>query len=380
LLGLDTHVVSAGGSRIVFRTLGRLTADDIDDGFDLYERAAGQTRLLTPGTADADSIFAGSSRDGSRIFFQTFEALVPTDTNVAEDVYEITGSGLSLVTTGQTDGFVDVRAVSDNGGRVFWETQARALPDDTDDASDIYAAAIAAPRNTALPSVTGSPAAGQTLTCNPGTWQDAESFAYRWNRDGSPIPGGSSPTYVVPPGDAGHLLTCTVTATGDGGSTSATSLAVRVASPAPTGPLPGPCANAAVGTAGADLLLGTAFGDILYGLAGPDRLRGVAGNDCLVGGPGRDRLAGGPGLDKVAGGKAGDRLSGGPGRDRLRGGAGEDRLNGGGAGDRLVAGAGDDRLRARDGNADVVRCSAGHDVAVVDKRDRVSGCEVVRLD
>ena len=41
-------------------------------------------------------------------------------------------------------------------------------------------------------------------------------------------------------------------------------------------------------------------------------------------------------------------------------------------------GPGDDTLRARDGKADRVRCGPGHDVAVVDKRDRVSGCEVVR--
>ena len=372
--------VSGDGSRIVFTSFSALTAADTDQANDLYEHSGGQTRLLTPGAINQAANFRGASRDGSRVFFDTREALLPSDTDLVRDVYEVSGSGLSKVTPGNDDFSANLSRVSADGSSVYWTTQEQVTADDTDEFTDVYLARIAAPKNLTPPKITGNPGTGQTLTCSPGTWSDAESFAYRWNRDGTQIPGATAPTYVVQGTDVGHALTCTVIATGDGGSTSATSAPVTVASPSPTGPLPGPCANAAVGTAGADLLRGTAFGDVLFGLAGPDRLRGLAAKDCLIGGPGRDRLAGGPGFDKLGGGKASDRLNGGSGRDRLRGAAGGDLLNGGDGHDELVAGLGDDTVRARDGKSDRVRCGSGHDVAVVDQQDQVSGCEVVWLE
>jgi Ca2+-binding RTX toxin-like protein len=82
----------------------------------------------------------------------------------------------------------------------------------------------------------------------------------------------------------------------------------------------------------------------------------------------------------AAGFRAGrDRLFGGRGNDRLFGGAGSDRLHGGPGRDRLVGGSGGDRLLARDGAPDLVTCGGGRDVATVDRRDRLSGCERVRM-
>jgi hemolysin type calcium-binding protein len=90
----------------------------------------------------------------------------------------------------------------------------------------------------------------------------------------------------------------------------------------------------------------------------------------------------GPGNDVGTG----DSLYGGPGRDTLTGyltasflfgGPGADRLNGGGGKDRLDAGPGDDSVHAADGRRDEVRCGPGRDVARVDARDRVLGCERV---
>jgi Ca2+-binding RTX toxin-like protein len=72
-------------------------------------------------------------------------------------------------------------------------------------------------------------------------------------------------------------------------------------------------------------------------------------------------------------------LYGDSGADFLNGGYGPDRLNGGRGRDRLYGGPGADVLRARDGTRDVVSCGSGRDVAVVDRRDRVStNCETVR--
>ena len=116
----------------------------------------------------------------------------------------------------------------------------------------------------------------------------------------------------------------------------------RVLAPTGTGTLTS-ALRVFVGTRRGDRLIGTAGRDRLRGFGGADRLRGLAGDDHLEGGAGNDRLDGGPGRD---------RLSGGPGADLLR---------------------------ARDATPDVVACGTGRkDVALVDRRDRVSGCETVK--
>ena len=169
---------------------------------------------------------------------------------------------------------------------------------------------------------------------------------------------------------------------------------------------PGDCEVELRGTGGDDTLRGTAIGDFLnglggedtlLGLGGPDCLQGAAGGDVLVGETGADALDGGSGRDRLRGRAGADRLEGGPHPDRLAGGGGEDRMLAGPGGDVLLgfagrdvlrlergrdtarAGAGDDRVAARGGGADKVRCGDGHDTASVDARDRVSGCERVRV-
>jgi hypothetical protein len=98
------------------------------------------------------------------------------------------------------------------------------------------------------------------------------------------------------------------------------------------GPGPGACENVIKGTSGADRLRGTSGSDRIRGRGGPDKLKGKGGDDCLIGGGGRDKHLGGPG---------------------------------------------DDLIRARGRARDVVRCGPGDDVATVDDRDRVRGCEEV---
>ena len=86
------------------------------------------------------------------------------------------------------------------------------------------------------------------------------------------------------------------------------------------------------GTPLVDRLVGTPFKDFLFGLGGNDLLRGDAGGDLLDGGPGRNALYGG---------------------------------------------AGEDAIRARNGRRDLVDCGWGRDSAIVDRIDRVRGCESV---
>jgi hypothetical protein len=83
---------SADGTRVFFQTYEKLTANDTDNNWlDQYERNAGATTLLSTGPAapngDAISIWRGSSLDGTRVFFQTEESLVSGDTDAQDDAY-----------------------------------------------------------------------------------------------------------------------------------------------------------------------------------------------------------------------------------------------------------------------------------------------------
>lgn len=66
------------------------------------------------------------------------------------------------------------------------------------------------PLKTGTPTITGAAKVDRTLTALPGTWTAGTAFTYQWNRDGQPIAGATSSTYVVTTADAGHPLTVTV--------------------------------------------------------------------------------------------------------------------------------------------------------------------------
>jgi len=162
--------------------------------------------------------------------------------------------------------------------------------------------------------------------------------------------------------------------------------------------------------------------DMLNGEGGNDRLNGQNGDDTLYGGPGNDTLHGGRGNDKeygqdgrdillgdetgaggddlLDGGSGSDRIFGMAADDTLQGGGGNDVVHGGDGADRMYGGAGNDLLDdsprshqdadyydggpgsdeifSRDGKRDTVVCGSGHDVAKVDRKDKVAGdCESV---
>lgn len=85
-------------------------------------------------------------------------------------------------------------------------------------------AALKLPVNSVLPAITGTTTVGQTLTCSTGTWSNTpDAFAYQWRRDGNAIVGATASTRLLAAGDAGALMSCTVTATNLGVSAVATS-------------------------------------------------------------------------------------------------------------------------------------------------------------
>jgi hypothetical protein len=70
-----------------------------------------------------------------------------------------------------------------------------------------------APLNTALPTISGIPQVGQTLTATSGTWANIPtSITYLWIRSGVGIPGATASTYVPVLADVGLRLTLYVTA------------------------------------------------------------------------------------------------------------------------------------------------------------------------
>jgi hypothetical protein len=75
------------------------------------------------------------------------------------------------------------------------------------------------------PQVSGTPAVGQQLTCQRGTWNGAPppAFTYQWARDGASITSATSSTYTAELADEGHILSCRVTATNSEGRAEAES-------------------------------------------------------------------------------------------------------------------------------------------------------------
>ncbi len=96
------------------------------------------------------------------------------------------------------------------------------------------------------PSLTGTPANGQTLTCHAGLAAGASAqLTYAWLRDLIPIAGATNSTYTVKGQDSGHHLQCQVTATDGGGSASAKSAFVTI----PVSGVPASAGETALGTA-----------------------------------------------------------------------------------------------------------------------------------
>jgi hypothetical protein len=139
---------SGDGSHVVFHSAEALAAGDTDVKRDVYDRTGGSTVRVSTGPAGGngaiDAIFAGMSLDGSRIYFETTESLVATDTELRQDVYErVAATTTNQVSTGASggngafDAFFDGSSL--DGGRVFFSTNEALEPStDTDGSSDVY--------------------------------------------------------------------------------------------------------------------------------------------------------------------------------------------------------------------------------------------------
>ena len=82
------------------------------------------------------------------------------------------------------------------------------------------------------PTIAGTAALGNELTCNNGTWTNAPAFTYQWLRNGAAIAGATAQQYTVAAADEGKALQCRVTGTNAQAAVNAVS-ARAVVSPAP---------------------------------------------------------------------------------------------------------------------------------------------------
>ena len=101
-------------------------------------------------------------------------------------------------------------------------------------------AAAAKPAATTAPTVTGVTEAGQTLTVAVGSWSGAPTaFGYQWQRCQSAgagctaILGATASTYQLSAGDIGSYVAAVITATGKGGSGTATAAVATAVTAAP---------------------------------------------------------------------------------------------------------------------------------------------------
>ncbi|HEU5477989.1 MAG TPA: hypothetical protein VFU64_09240 [Gaiellaceae bacterium] len=108
-------------------------------------------------------------------------------------------------------------------------------------AATAVVSAAAAPKNSKLPTISGSAQVGSSLTASPGEWTgNPTSFAYAWSHcdakgaNCAAISGATNSTYTVTAADAGATLLVSVTATNNSGSTKANSAATAVV-PSPNG-------------------------------------------------------------------------------------------------------------------------------------------------
>jgi hypothetical protein len=84
------HPLSDDGSRVFFNTGDALVPDDTNGRYDAYEYDVGskQVHLISSGRSSSHSIFLDASADGDDVFFMTRERLVGWDRDSVYDIYD----------------------------------------------------------------------------------------------------------------------------------------------------------------------------------------------------------------------------------------------------------------------------------------------------
>lgn len=80
--------LSADGSRVFFDSLDALVPQDTNGKMDVYEYENGHVYLISGGTSGAESVFIDASVNGEDVFFTTAQQLVGQDRDPRSDLYD----------------------------------------------------------------------------------------------------------------------------------------------------------------------------------------------------------------------------------------------------------------------------------------------------
>jgi hypothetical protein len=150
LAGASFGGASDDGTKIFFESPENLVAADTDGVTDTYQRAAGATTLVSaPGVGASgpanDIEYLDNSGDGSIVIFETAESMVTADADGLDDIYRSSGGSTTLVSAeglGASGPFedVDFSRASDDGTRVYFDTDQNMVAADSDGDQDVYEA------------------------------------------------------------------------------------------------------------------------------------------------------------------------------------------------------------------------------------------------
>ncbi len=142
---------SDDGTAMYFTSRGSFVEHDSDGAYDLYELRGGAFTVISvpgtgtsgPNTFTGSGTFVSAPLDGRRVFFTTSEKMAANDNDAgAQDIFERVHNETYLVSTGPTSTNQSIlptfRESSDDGTRVFFETTEQLVPVDTDAQSDAY--------------------------------------------------------------------------------------------------------------------------------------------------------------------------------------------------------------------------------------------------
>ena len=134
----------------------------------------------------------------------------------------------------------------------------------------LIAGTLAGPVNQVAPQITGSGRVGDPLTFSPGSWTGSGpvTIAYRWLREGAPIAGATTESFLPVDEDEGLRLSGIVTASDDTGSRGRGVIGPMVVWPTPTAtrPLPDLALDPGVAMTPADLAGGFSGRDMRFDL------------------------------------------------------------------------------------------------------------------
>jgi hypothetical protein len=90
---IDSRGISNDGSRVFFDTPNALVPQDINGARDVYEWEGGHVYLLSSGVGSGDSFFLDNTSSGDDVFFATTDMLAAGDTDGDYDVYDASVNG-----------------------------------------------------------------------------------------------------------------------------------------------------------------------------------------------------------------------------------------------------------------------------------------------